>query len=790
MNRDFEFWKLECGNSYTALKNNEWLGKIFGYLSEFDITLGTNSTYYYYDNEYKIIDTRRLLYYKNVGIFKIIIKCDTISNSCTIWTELIRRTELRREKIQDIYSLLDDEWRNISINSPYIISQEYGFNKFKEDFQKLIKCLDDYFNLKELVQSKEDLKLLAIEIYNFKSIKEARIDFEYPLQVLVGENNAGKTSLIQGILTAYRALYRLMIEKKIKFDKNGFMTSDKENIEGVRLENIPFIINNFRELFNIEVQPSEYNKGVKFVKFEFQNNAYIELDMRIVGEYFSIRLKNCSNGIYRNKITKFIEKSVTLIPTFFTVTLNEERKYQGRYNSLMKSGNYNMLFRNILIDLKNKSYSENDEELELEKSTNEKVEKNNITEDKFQILKENLERIFNIKNLNVEFDEQVDEYISATYEVKDRNGRFNTLDISTLGMGTLQFIQVVAQALIEEPFLILLDEPDAHLNAKLQKVVIQFFDLIAEKYKVNLLIATHSKDIINCVSPNQVFSLKEGRTSRIGQANNNIIDLFKTVGATTEELVGIGIGKRIVMVEGCDDIKYIKKLCEKEGIDKDKFYSMINFVDFDGRTGVLTNRLEKYIPDEWNNIKKLAVFDKDYRFQCEQKNESEKLKKRGFEVVEWKKKEFENYFIVDSLLIRVLKEEYNVEIDVNIINDIIENYFNQMEETIKIEFEKELKLKKVQEIKNNNGIKFKDIDLNKNDEVEIRKEVKNYIENSSRRDILSGKELLDEIRINTIKVGTPDRESFMLNLISYIDENEIHEDIKDLLNKVKNIAIQ
>ncbi|WP_367619618.1 AAA family ATPase [Colibacter massiliensis] len=48
-------------------------------------------------------------------------------------------------------------------------------------------------------------KLNKIKIYNFRNFsKESRINFTFPLTVIVGKNGSGKTTLMKAMKSAYR----------------------------------------------------------------------------------------------------------------------------------------------------------------------------------------------------------------------------------------------------------------------------------------------------------------------------------------------------------------------------------------------------------------------------------------------------------------------------------------------------------------------------------------------------------------------------------------------------------
>ncbi|MBA9028743.1 ATP-dependent nuclease [Peribacillus huizhouensis] len=610
------------------------------------------------------------------------------------------------------------------------------------------------------------MKLTRIIVKNFKKIDEATVNFEKNLIVLVGPNNSGKSSLIQGILLGYQSLLKLYNSDRIVFNENGYI--DKEQTakrKGIRIEEFQFLLDDLKTLFNVKVlKPFEKNEIVSL----YFGKKFITISASLIGEYFSVKVTDCSENITKNDVVSFINKSITLIPSFFTVVSDEERKSQARYNSLLKSGNYNQLFRNILFDLKSSKPKS------------------------FKKLSEMVEDIFGIKGLNVEFDEKKDEFINATYTIEGIEGR-NTkkLGVATLGMGTLQFIQVLAQVLLGQPSIILLDEPDAHLHSGLQIKIIQLLNDLSNTHKINFVIATHSKDIINNVKPTQVVSFNNfGKLEEVKETNQ-FINVLKTLGATTEELIGINVGKRLVIVEGEDDVKSLNELCIKFGIDKLENFSLIKFIPLGGRDNVLKNQLFKFFTNinNMNDFKKIAIFDRDYRFIEQQSNDAEKLRSKGFDVLAWSKKELENYFIEPVLVSNVINKEFRQEqiIEPGDVQAIIDKTFEEQKEDIIVnEYAKAFELEEKAKASKNNGISIKE--LGEETKRECRKRARNYIESQDINDIVSGKEVLKEIRINLIKSGTPSQSEFITKLIENLINDEVNVDILNFVEVIKTIS--
>lgn len=594
------------------------------------------------------------------------------------------------------------------------------------------------------------VRLLKVEINNFKKIGRAEIDFKENIQIIVGPNNIGKSSLIQGILMAYYSLKALHENGRILFENDVLTINDKS--KGIRLDKFSFLLDDPSNLFNVSV--GAVSQHLEMFVLHFENDEFIAISAAYVGGSFSVKVTNVSNNITKQELIEFLNKPIVLIPSFFTVTIDEERKSPARYASLLKNGNYNQLFRNILLDLKDSD------------------------EEKFQELVDVVEEVLDIKGLSVAFDEETDEFINANYSIKVERKNTKKMDVSSLGMGTLQFIQVFAQILLGKTSLILLDEPDAHLHSNLQKKIVEKLDYLSTKYDNKFVIATHSKDIINNVNLNQVLSLADnGEISNINDSES-IMQLLNVLGATTEELLGVKLGKRIVLVEGEDDEEYLLELCDLLGLNSNEKFSKVKFVHLGGRDSVLSNHLMTFLDGNntlLNEFKALAIIDRDYRILENHISESEKLVNKGFDVIAWSKKELENYFIEPNLIAKVINEKYPQE---NIVSEtkvmeIIDQVFEEYKEDFIVQgFIKHLEYRKKEEA----GIAIKE--LGESTIRELKKEARNLVGSEEKKDLVPGKEVIRRIRKELIVKDTPQQRKFVLDLIKNMNLKDIHEDLQ------------
>lgn len=774
-------------NAFLGMENNEKLIEVINILEKMEFYISDEPTYYYYSNN--SIDTRANVYYENIGLFKIYIEVDNKHADYAIITiEKIRRTEIDTRRIQDLTDELDSNWENVFLKKKYYGNSE-SIESFKKDIIELKQIIDTYIKNRTKIPDIL-LELKSIKIKNFKKITTATIDLKNELNIIVGMNNAGKSSFIQGILLAYQALFTLLKENRIRFRKNGSINLQHDLFPSARIDKFPFLLGSPFDLFNKNSKNS-VSKGVQLFKFIFQNDLSISISGRIVGDVFSVYISDCSDQISKNAIADFIERPITLIPSFFNVVTNEERKSPGRYNSLLKTGNYNQLFRNLLYDLKEdkKNTFENPDEIEMESS------KTPPQLYKFSELQQIIDDVFGIKDLDVRFNPDEDEFITATYQVGTTNDdKQERLDISTLGMGTLQFIQVVTQVLSGAPRIIMLDEPDAHLHTKLQVRIIDLLKEFSEKYNVKFIVATHSKDIINNVNPRQVLTFSEDNVLTSIDDMDGFIGTIRNLGATTEELIGLNIGKRVVLVEGVDDSLYIKKLYEKFTFDHgNSNYNLINFIPLGGRDNVISNHLDKFLGniEDLSDFKKLAIFDKDYRFENQQNADAKKLRKKGFSVIEWKLKELENYFFIPEIIMDLINTKYpqNNHVSIDDITNIVDEIYKDSKISIIFEFAKTLSQLRKEELEKATGEKFKDIIPSKEYFLEFWDEATSYVESQNQSALLSGKEILNALRTKLIVKNTPSAKNFVLDIINSLSDDTVHPDLKLLLNEIKNIAL-
>ena len=116
--------------------------------------------------------------------------------------------------------------------------------------------------------------------------------------------------------------------------------------------------------------------------------------------------------------------------------------------------------------------------------------------------------------------------ITMTY--RDRSGV--QLDISSSGRGLQQTLLILAYMSINRGSVLLLDEPDAHLEILRQR---QIYELLSDSARSNgsqVIAASHSEIILNEAADRDVVIAFVGKPHRIHDRGSQVMDSLREIG--------------------------------------------------------------------------------------------------------------------------------------------------------------------------------------------------------------------------------------------------------------------
>ena len=332
--------------------------------------------------------------------------------------------------------------------------------------------------------------LHSVTVENFKAIGEAKIPLSSGLTVLVGQNSSGKSSALQAIHWACRCVAHPRIQK------NQTRSLSVQEFDFYPTAHIKSVGNN-KELRSRRRDVAEVAVKVSFehsteedgeiqestVKISKGNNQAVQIDL------INDAVKDEFYDVLADKDRPFS----SYIPGLAGIPLVEEKRSRLPITRQAASGDANTVLRNILLLIKE------------DKRENVSLEK----------LSELCSTVLGATKIEVKFDEVRDAEITATIRTASMSdGHWTPLEMA--GTGVLQCIQIFAYIILYRPYLLLMDEPDAHLHPDRQEKLVAALSNSAKDYGMSIVMTTHSPNVVRAMpSSAEIVWMSEGRVQNI-----------------------------------------------------------------------------------------------------------------------------------------------------------------------------------------------------------------------------------------------------------------------------------
>jgi hypothetical protein len=489
------------------------------------------------------------------------------------------------------------------------------------------------------------LRLLHyVEIENFKRFGDKqKIVLDHPA-VLIGPNNCGKTSAIQALALwsqAVRAWYTVRGNSKAK-ERTG----------------VPL---NRLEIVSVPVQTTKYFWSDLKVKRGPNVNVYllITVGVEFRGEIVPLAMRFHNDGddlVYcrvneevsfggsvQDEKTKreFLEyvigiKVELLYPMSGLGTL--EPIYQDKFlGTLMGQGKTAEVLRNLCF----------------------KVDRSEWT--KIQSL---MRRLFQVE-LNVPVENAqggIELYYSPAGAPKE------LLELATSGRGFQQVLLIFAYLYGHKKSVLLIDEPDAHLEILRQRQMYVLLRDIASDNESQVVMVTHSEVILDEAVERNLTLIRDGITEDI-TSKAKVQNSLKVFG--TENYVKAVDRGYVFYVEGSTDVDMLRALAERlshplarDWDDRLNAYYVQNIspeqtieseldrVEMASENKPTTHfRCRRSLLPE---LRGLAILDRDDRRRVDSIE-------NGLQILYWRRYEAENYFITPDLLRSFANHQYSTE---------------------------------------------------------------------------------------------------------------------------------
>ena len=471
-----------------------------------------------------------------------------------------------------------------------------------------------------------------IEIENFKRFSERQhIAFAHPA-VLIGPNNCGKTSTIQAL-----ALWSLAV--KIWFDlRKESSAKDRTSAPINRLAIASVPIPRTRLLWNkgrVRIGNRDITMSITVGVLHNGVSKPLTMQFRNKGD----ELIYCDSDEQSKQDMDLIEHAarikVELLYPMSGLESEEPILKPGRIDVLLGQGRTAEVLRNLcLIVVRDHP-------------------------DDWKRIQQLMKRLFLI-----ELDQPQETARGAVELTYRQNGAKTPFDLSQAGRGLQQVLLVLAYLYAHKGSILLVDEPDAHLEILRQRQIYVLLRDIARECGSQIIMATHSEVILDEALDTHLILLLEGRADDLAR-KSDIKNSLKHFGA--EHYIRARERGYVIYVEGSTDIEMLRALAVRldhpvRNIWDERincFYVQDNYPfatteseleRVEGGFGITPrdhfNALRNLIP----GLKGLAILDNDG------KNRQD-VDGGALTITYWKRYETENYFITPDVLRAYIEAE-------------------------------------------------------------------------------------------------------------------------------------
>lgn len=475
-----------------------------------------------------------------------------------------------------------------------------------------------------------------VEIENFKRYgQKQRIELDHPA-VLIGPNNCGKTSAIQAIAFWAMGVKTWYAERKESSASERVATGiNRLNIVAVPVTRTRFFWNNARVRIGNTPIPVTITVGIEHegrvkplsMVFISRNDelVYCEPDESALADLALIKHAASLN--------------VELLHPMSGMETEEPVLKPGRINVLLGQGQTAQVLRNLCLIVAKDSPA-----------------------DWLQVASL-MRRLFQAEL------EQPQENERGAIELSYRQAEVKEpLDISMSGRGFQQLLLLFAYLFSHKRSVLLIDEPDAHLEILRQRQVYVLLREVAHRNESQVILVTHSEVVLTEALDRNLTLILEGVADDLAK-KDDIRNALKHFGA--EHYVRARETGSILYVEGSTDVDILRAFAERlnhpaatrleENHQLNVYYVQDNYPNAQKELEIELERVEggfgiqpkdhffalrRMLPQ----LRGLAVLDNDGRNRAS-KNEG------GLEIIYWSRYEAENYFITPALLRRYAEDK-------------------------------------------------------------------------------------------------------------------------------------
>lgn len=457
--------------------------------------------------------------------------------------------------------------------------------------------------------------LTKLRIRNFKRFGDVEIELGNPV-AFIGPNNSGKTSAMQAL-----ALWDIGV-KRLREKRSG--RSDPERRPGItvnRRDLMSIPVPNARLLWQgLHVRDVERSNGT-------QRTQNVRIDIIVEGvtegrqwecglefdytnpESFYCRPLRRSDGKLMSIPDEMGSVQVAFLPPMSGLAATETRLDQGAVNVRVGEGRTAEVLRNLCYRVH---------------------EERNET---WRVLVAQIDSLFGATLDPPRYIEERGE-VAMTYRERGM-----TLDLSSSGRGLQQTMLILAFMYANPGAVLMLDEPDAHLEILRQRQTYQLIADVAAESESQIIAASHSEVILNEAAERDVVVAFVGKPHRIDDRGSQVRKALREIGF--EHYYQAEQTGWVLYLEGSTDLAILRAFAKRLGHQRAVQALERPYVLYVANQVAATynhfNGLKEALPQ----LQAIALFDRLERRPPDSGN---------VYILEWRRREIENYLSTRATL--------------------------------------------------------------------------------------------------------------------------------------------
>lgn len=378
------------------------------------------------------------------------------------------------------------------------------------------------------------LRIRKIHINNFKVFRELTIHPDDSFNIVIGENNSGKSTLFEAIHLwekCYKTLIQTSGKKFYKVSGNHrYLAYNQLDFLRITTDKDLFydrLGNQCTITMTLDIEGDEFDLGVRISIPTSISNSFFRIHPVNPVEFTGFADKVAAGG-------ERLDKAIFIYQTRPVAGILQFEPYlnEAQVKKRIQRGQSHEVLRNKI----------------------------SIKRDQQTQLEESISKVLG-KTITFELPPRTRRSKDEFVDIKVRTNGMSQ-DIHLQGSGFLQIAEIISTIeYIEAPLkLLLVDEPDSHIHSKLQRNLINYLREIDHN---QFFVISHNDRFVTNANDNEVFFLNDaaklsGELKPIPSASFDIIK--QSLGGVVMSLEKLNQASRVFFVEGKDDCAYIRDL--------------------------------------------------------------------------------------------------------------------------------------------------------------------------------------------------------------------------------------